>query len=50
LNGQKLTLVSKNGYKQVIEVFAEVIQANPAQAAQEGWGVTITNNQINSAP
>ena len=46
LNGQKLTLKSEDGCRQVIDVFAEAIQANPAEAAQSSWGVTVTNNQI----
>lgn len=46
LNGQNLTLHSEDGCRQVIDVFAEAIQANPAEAAQSSWGVTVTNNQI----
>ena len=32
--------------KQVIEVFAEAIQANPDKAVKKAWGVTITDGMI----
>lgn len=39
-----------DGYTVVLEFFAETIQANPADAATEAWGVTISNGQITSVP
>ena len=36
--------------KQVIEVFAEAIQANPDKAVKEAWGVTITDGKITQVP
>lgn len=33
-------------YNQVVEVIAEAIQADPEEAAEESWGVTITDNKI----
>ena len=35
---------------QVIEVIAEAVQAEPISAAQEAWGVVVTNNIITVAP
>jgi len=35
---------SDEGYYQVIEVFAEAIQAEPADAVTEAWGVTVDVN------
>ena len=35
---------------QVIEVIAEAVQAEPISAAQEAWGVAVTNNIITVAP
>ena len=40
------TLVNGTEVKQVIEVFAEAIQANPDKAVKEAWGVTITDGMI----
>ncbi len=31
---------------QTIEVFAEAVQAEPASAAEEAWGVTVTDGEI----
>ena len=41
-----LVLGSEDGYRQVIDIFAEAIQANPAEAAQNSWGVTVSNGEI----
>lgn len=41
-----LVLGSEDGYRQVVDIFAEAIQANPAEAAQSSWGVTVSNGQI----
>lgn len=35
-----------DGGKQVIEVMAEAIQAEPARAVGEAWGVTITEGNV----
>ena len=35
---------------QVVEVIAEAVQAEPISAAQEAWGVAVTNNIITVAP
>ena len=43
------TLVDGTEVKQVIEVFAEAIQANPEKAVTEAWGVTVTGGKITSA-
>lgn len=37
-----------DGGKQVIEVMAEAIQSEPAEAIGEAWGVTITPNEVES--
>ncbi|MBQ3500350.1 MAG: hypothetical protein IJA70_02860 [Oscillospiraceae bacterium] len=36
-------------YYQVIEIFAEAIQAEPADAVTNSWQVTLTGNEITSA-
>lgn len=35
---------------QNVELFAEVIQASPQKAATAGWGVTVSEGKITSAP
>lgn len=35
---------------QVLEVFAEAVQASPAAAAGEAWGVTVSDGKITAAP
>ena len=35
---------------QAIEVFAEAVQAEPASAAEEAWGVTVSDGEIRYAP
>lgn len=52
LLGSAITLsLSSEGYLQVIEVFAEVIQAQPTSAAVESWGVTVNAaGQVTAAP
>lgn len=46
-----ITLQEEDGYKQVIEVFAEAIQSKPAAAAVNSWGVTIdANGTITAVP
>lgn len=44
------TLVDGTEVKQVIEVFAEAIQANPDKAVTETWGVTVTDGMITNVP
>lgn len=39
-----LVLTEEDGCRQVVEVLAEVIQANPADAAEEAWGVRVAAN------
>lgn len=46
LDGSSITLATEDGYRQVVEVFAEAIQANPAQAASNEWNVTVTDGKI----
>ena len=50
IGGEGITLSSSyndaDGGKQVIEVMAEAIQANPADAVGQAWGVTITSNSV----
>lgn len=46
----KKTLVDGTEVKQVIEVFAEAIQANPDKAVTEIWGVTVTDGMITNVP
>ncbi|MBQ3014973.1 MAG: hypothetical protein IJD75_07565 [Clostridia bacterium] len=41
-----ITQVSEDGYKQVIDVFAEAIQANPVEAVQNSWNVTVSDGKI----
>ena len=43
------TLVNGTEVKQVIEVFAEAIQAKPEKAVAKAWGVTVTDGKITSA-
>lgn len=44
-NGNVITLAIEDEiYYQVIDVFAEAIQAEPASAANEAWGVTIDSD------
>lgn len=50
VNIPTFTKPTVNGYDVVVEVFAEAIQANPADAAIEAWGVGITDKEITSAP
>ena len=46
---KRLTQDGKTVY-QVVEVFAEAIQAEPNAAAAEAWNVTVSNGIITSAP
>lgn len=50
IGGEGIALSSSyndaDGGKQVIEVMAEAIQANPADAVGQAWGVTITSNSV----
>ena len=45
-----ITLTEEDGFKQVIDVFAEAIQAEPARAVTESWKVTLTGETITKAP
>lgn len=52
LLSNSITLVTTNEgkYRQVIEVFAEAIQSLPEKAAENSWGVTITDGTITAVP
>lgn len=39
--GESIVLKTEDGRKQVIEFFAEAIQADPAQAVIDAWGATV---------
>ena len=41
LLSSKITLREDDGYRQVIEVFAEAIQSKPASSVMESWNVTL---------
>lgn len=45
-----ITLEQEDGLKQAIDVFAEAIQAEPAKAVTESWGVTLSGTTITDAP
>lgn len=40
--------LSSEGYRQVVEVFAEAIQAEPDEAVTDSWNVTIADDVITS--
>lgn len=46
LEKTQITLVTEDGYKQVVEVFAEAIQAVPKKAVENSWNVTVENGII----
>ena len=51
LLGTPITLISEDGFRQVVEVFAEAIQAKPAGAVTESWDVTLDDGgTITAAP
>lgn len=37
-----------DGYRQVVEVFAEAIQSEPVEAVEKSWGVSVNGNVITS--
>ena len=43
-------VVDADGNRQVIDVFAEAIQAKPTTAVEEAWGVTLNGTTITGAP
>ncbi|MBQ8663402.1 MAG: hypothetical protein IJ471_06055 [Eubacterium sp.] len=46
-----IVLTEEDGYKQVIEVFAEAIQSEPQSAVTNSWGVTLgADGMITAAP
>lgn len=47
-----ITLRTEDGYRQVVDVFAEAIQSNPTSAVTEAWHVTLFEGSttIESAP
>lgn len=44
LNSELTLSIDAEGNRQVIDVFAEAIQANPAGAVESAWGVTMNAN------
>ena len=46
LLAQPYAVSTDGNKKQVVEVFAEAIQANPEKAAEESWGVQVSGGQI----
>ena len=38
-DNSKIEMTTEDGYKQVIEVLAEVVQATPAEAVKDVWGI-----------
>ena len=51
LLGSEITLTSLDGLVQVVEVFAEAIQAQPTTAVTDSWGVTLSSSgNVISAP
>ena len=45
-SGTTISLTTKDGYKQVVEIFAEAIQALPEDAVKSAWNVEITDKTI----
>ena len=48
LLGSKIELLQEDGYKQVVEVFAEAIQFKPSEAVQTSWHVVVEDGVITS--
>ena len=49
--GSAITLTTADGYVQVVEVFAEAIQAQPTGAVTGSWGVSLNSSgHITAAP
>lgn len=48
LLGSSITLIrdEATGYRQALDVFAECIQAEPADAVENAWGVSVSNGVI----
>lgn len=44
LLSSKIDLLEEDGYRQVIEIFAEAIQSNPTSSVTESWNVTLDAN------
>ena len=45
-----IVLETSDGYRQVVEVFADAIQSLPEKAAEDSWQVSIEDGEITSAP
>ena len=43
----EITLVSEDGYSQVVEIFAEAIQAEPTDAVTAAWNVNLDSDSGN---
>lgn len=51
LLSSKIDLLEKDGYQQVIEVFAEAMQSKPTNAVTDSWKVSLdANGNITTAP
>jgi len=46
LSEMSVTLKSEDGYRQVVEVLAEAIQAEPEKAVEESWNVEVESEII----
>ena len=49
LLGSSIILAKDGEYLQVVDVFAEAIQANPTTAVRDSWLVNISGSEIVSA-
>lgn len=49
-SGQKILLRVEDGYRQVLEVFAEAIQSQPPRAVTTSWGVNVSTDGNLASP
>ena len=49
LSNTTITLKTEDGYRQVVQALAEIIQADPAAAIAESWGATVDANGVITA-
>ena len=45
-----ITLATEDGYKQVVDIFGEAIQAEPTTAVTDSWHVTLSGTTVTAAP
>lgn len=50
LLGGSIVLAEEDGYRQVVEVFADAIQSEPKRAVTESWRVTLSGDTITDVP